>query len=119
LPGRGRWPTLALPCHIEEQTMQRHVIPFLVLAVIAGCASGPPFVDVMQPKALAMAERRGQFETNCPAATGEVLNRQQLDPLMFGGPVRAKYTVGVAGCGRRTVVDVLCSENNNQCVEGR
>lgn len=99
--------------------MQRHVIPFLVLAVIAGCASGPPFVDVMQPKALAMAERRGQFETNCPAATGEVLNRQQLEPLMFGGPVRAKYTVGVAGCGRRTVVDVLCSENNNQCVEGR
>lgn len=35
-------------------------------AALAGCASGPPFIDQAQPKAIHMAERRGQFEMNCP-----------------------------------------------------
>jgi hypothetical protein len=71
----------------------------------------------MQPTATAKAEARARFDLNCPEAKGEVVNREQLQPFAFGGPVRAQYTIGVAGCGKRTIVVVLCSENGNQCVE--
>lgn len=98
--------------------MKRLVLLVLATASLAaGCASGPPFVDQMQPKAVAAAEQRAQFQLNCPEAKGQLINQQELQPLAFGGYVRAQYTVGVAGCGRRMVVEVLCSENNNQCVQ--
>jgi hypothetical protein len=87
--------------------------------IIGGCASGPPFVDAMQPKAVSMAESQAKFALNCPQATGSVLDSQELQPLAFGGPVRAQYSIGVAGCNRRTIVQILCSENNHQCVAGR
>jgi hypothetical protein len=96
--------------------MNRYLASALVL-VVAGCASGPPFIDQMQPTATAKAEARARFDLNCPDAKGQVINREQLEPLIFGGPVRAQYTIGVAGCGKRTMVVVLCSENGNQCVE--
>lgn len=96
----------------------RHYLACVLALSAAGCASGPPFIDQMQPTAVAKAERRAQFEMDCPTATSEVLNRQTLEPLAFGGPTRAQYTVGVSGCDQRMTVDVLCSENNNQCVEG-
>lgn len=100
--------------------MSPRYAPALAAVLLAGgCASGPPFVDAMQPKALSMAENQGQFALNCPNATGSVLDRQELQPLVFGGPLRAKYSIGVAGCDKRTIVQVLCSENNNQCVAGR
>jgi hypothetical protein len=85
---------------------------------LSACASGPPFVDQMEPQATAIAVKRGQFDLECPAATGQVLNRQQLEPLLMGGPTRASYTIGVSGCGKQMSLAVLCSENNNQCVEG-
>jgi hypothetical protein len=73
----------------------------------------------MQPEATAKAERRAQFDLDCPGAKGQILNQQSIDPLFFGGPQRAEYTIGVAGCGKRATVTVLCSENNDQCVEGK
>jgi hypothetical protein len=97
--------------------MGRHLVPVIALC-IAGCASGPSFIDRMQPEATAKAERRAQFELNCPAATSQVLNREEIQPLLFGGPQRAQYTIGVAGCGRRMTIVVLCSDNSDQCVEG-
>jgi hypothetical protein len=97
----------------------RKILAFVVPALmVAGCASGPPLVDRMQPQAMDKAVRRAQFTMGCPDATGEVLNREQLEPLVFGGPQRAHYTIGVSGCGKRATVVVLCSENNDQCVEG-
>jgi hypothetical protein len=83
-----------------------------------GCASGPPFIDAMQPEALSMATRRAQFELNCPAATGEVLSRETVEPLVFAGPLRAEYTIGVAGCGQRATYIVMCSQNNFNCFAG-
>jgi hypothetical protein len=66
-----------------------------------------------------MAVRRGQFEMNCPAATGQLLSREEIQPLVnnfrFQGTVRAEYTVGVAGCGRRASYVVICPENGNSC----
>jgi hypothetical protein len=96
----------------------RHILGCALALVVAGCASGPPFVDRMQPQAMDKAVRRAQFTMGCDGATGEVINRQELEPLFFGGPIRAHYTIGVTGCGKRMTVVVLCSDNNDQCVEG-
>jgi hypothetical protein len=98
---------------------QRYAPALTALLIAGGCASGPSFVDTMQSKAMSMAESQAQFALSCPNATGSVLNSQELQPLVFGGPMRAEYSIGVAGCDKRTIVKVLCSENNNQCVAGR
>ena len=96
---------------------------FLVLSLVGGCASGPPFIDQMQPEAVNMAVRRGQFEMNCPAATGEMLSRETLQPLVqtfrYTGPERAEYTIGVSGCGQRATYVVICPDNGSMsCVAG-
>ena len=99
--------------------MKRSDILAVVVGLIAsGCASGPPFIDQMQPEAVSMAVRRAQFEMNCPAATGEVLSRENVQPVFMSGPLRAEYTIGVAGCGRRATYLVICTQNGNSCFAG-
>jgi len=97
----------------------RSSLPALAAALLAaGCASGPPFIDVKQPDAMQVATRRGQFEMNCPAATGELLSREMVEPAIrarFGGQDRAEYTIGVAGCGQRTTYLVICAEDGSGC----
>jgi len=100
--------------------MSYRALSLAVLACLtAGCASGPPYIDQLQPEAISMAVRRGQFEMNCPAATGQLLSREEIQPLVnnfrFQGTVRAEYTVGVAGCGRRASYVVICPENGGSC----
>jgi len=84
-----------------------------------GCASGPPLIDQMQPEAVAMAVRRGQFELDCPTATGQVISRLQIPPLVqtfaYMGPTRDEYTIGVSGCGKRATYTVICPENGTGC----
>ena len=91
-------------------------------AALAGCASGPPFIDQAQPEAIHMAERRGQFEMNCPQVTSEVVSREMLQPVVqtfrFSGPERAEYTIGVAGCGKRVMYVVICPDNGSGCFAG-
>jgi len=94
----------------------------LALAAVlaaAGCASGPPFIDVEQPMALQTAQRRAQFEFNCPAATVQVLSQQMMtSPLeytRFAPPQRAEYTIGAAGCGQRQTYLVVCTDGGG-CV---
>jgi hypothetical protein len=89
----------------------------------AGCASGPPFIDQMQPEAVNMAVRRAQFEMNCPNVTSEVVSRETLQPLIqtfrYTGVQRAEYTVGVSGCGRRALYIVICPDNGSlNCYAG-
>jgi len=91
--------------------------------LLAGCASGPPFIDQIQPEAVNMAVRRGQFELNCPTATGQVINRETLQPLVqtfrYSGPDRAEFTVGVEGCGQRATYVVICPDNGGgSCYAG-
>jgi hypothetical protein len=95
----------------------------LLLPLFAGCASGPPFIDQMQPEAVNMAVRRGQFEMSCPTATGEMLSRETLQPVVqtfrYSGTVRAEYTVGVSGCGQRATYVVICPDNGSMsCFAG-
>ncbi len=94
----------------------------VALLLVSGCASGPPYIEQMQPEAVNMATRRGQFELDCPAAKGEVLSRETVQPAVqlvrFSGPVRDEYTVGVTGCGKRATYIVICPEDGNSCFAG-
>ena len=91
--------------------------------IAAGCASGPPFIDQMQPEAVSMAVRRGQFEMNCPSAAGEVISRETLEPVVqtfrYTGVTRAEYTIGVSGCNQRAMYVVICPDNGSgSCFAG-
>jgi hypothetical protein len=79
--------------------------------VLAGCASGPPFIDQAQPEAVAMAQRRAAFEFNCPNTTVQVLSRETLQPISFRfGVERAEFTIGATGCGKRATYVVICPD---------
>lgn len=95
----------------------------LAAGLLAGCASGPPFIDTIQPEAVNMAVRRGQFELNCPSATGQMLSRETLQPLVqtfrYSGVTRAEFTVGVTGCGREATYVVICPDDGSgNCFAG-
>jgi hypothetical protein len=96
---------------------KRLAFPTLLLMVLSGCQSGPPYIDQMQATAVDMAVRQGSFEMNCPAATGQVLSSQMLQPLVntfrWSGPERAEYNVGVSGCGKRVSYVVVCPDNGS------
>ena len=91
--------------------MSRLIVLLLVVVVVAGCVSQAQFLDGKQGMAMQTAVSRGQFEMNCPAATGTVLSREVVQPALQGplltGIQRAEYTVGVAGCGKRTTFVVI------------
>jgi len=96
---------------------------FIIIAMatlLSACASGPPFIDAMQPTAIDMAVRRGSFEMNCQDAKGELLSRETVEPVSFRfGYERAEYTVGVTGCDKRYSYVVICPDNGSQsCFAG-
>lgn len=102
--------------------MLRLFTPSLILVVAlagVGCASQAQFLDNKQGMAMQTAVTRGQFEMNCPAATGTILSREVVQPVLQGplmnGIQRAEYTVGVAGCGRRTTFVVICPDEGDGC----
>ena len=86
----------------------------------AGCASQQSIVDGMQPDAMHVAQRRGAFELNCPAATAELLSKEMIQSPninpRFAPPQRAEYTIGVAGCGQRTTYLVICADGGTGCI---
>ena len=90
------------------------ILTTLAALIAAGCASGPPFIDAAQPAAIGTAQRRAQFEFNCPTATGQMLSREMvtspLEYTRFAPPERAEYTIGVAGCGQRHTYLVICTD---------
>jgi hypothetical protein len=98
--------------------------PLLLVAVAlaaAGCQSQQQIVDSMQPDAMHVAQRRGAFELNCPAATAELLSKEMIQsPVVmnprFAPPQRAEYTIGVAGCGKRATYLVICADGGTGCV---
>jgi hypothetical protein len=102
--------------------MSKHLLSVALAApiILAGCASGPPFIDTMQSTAVDMAVRRGAFEMGCPAATGEMLSQEVVQPISIRwGYERAEYTVGVSGCGKRTTYVVICPDNDSKtCFAG-
>jgi len=92
----------------------------LAAIVAAGCQTQAQLVDSMEPDAVHVAQRRGAFEMNCPAATATVLSKEMIQsPIMnprFAPPQRAEYTVGVAGCGQRSTYMVVCADGGTGCI---
>jgi hypothetical protein len=97
---------------------------FAALIGAAGCVTQQQFLDQHQAMAMQTAVSRGQFELNCPAATGIVISREVVQPaLQATGPFlggvqgvqRAEYTIGVEGCGERKTFVVLCPEGGGGC----
>jgi hypothetical protein len=91
----------------------------------AGCMTQGQFLATKQPTAIQAAVTRGQFELNCPSATGEVLSQEVTQPAIEGpmvqGEQRGLFTIGVAGCNERRVYQVLCPMGGDSCtaLEGR
>ena len=58
---------------------------------ITGCQSTQDWMKSMEPKAIQAAEKRGRFELDCPAATAQVLNEQDVQPearaVRFQAPI--------------------------------
>jgi hypothetical protein len=90
-----------------------------VALVGGGCASQAQFLDSRQAMAMQTAVSRGQFEMNCPSASGTILSREVIQPAIqapaLGGLQRAEFTIGVSGCGRRTTFVVVCPEEGDGC----
>lgn len=86
-------------------------VALTAVAVLAGCASGPPFIDQAQPEAMTIAQRRAAFEFNCQAVNTQLLSRETLQPISFRfGIERAEYTIGASGCGKRATFVVICPD---------
>jgi hypothetical protein len=87
--------------------------------IAAGCVTQAKFLDDKQAMAVQTAVSRGQFELNCPAATGTILSKEVVQPVLqgpwVGGIQRAEFTVGVAGCDKRTTFIVVCPEGGEGC----
>jgi hypothetical protein len=97
---------------------------FTRLALIAavagkGCATQAQLLDGKQGMAAQTAVSRGQFEMNCPAATGTIISRDVVQPALQGpwvnGIQRAEFTIGVSGCGKRMVFVVVCPDGGEGC----
>jgi len=99
--------------------LKRHAV--IVAAIVAaGCQTQAQLVDSMEPDAVHVAQRRGAFEMNCPAATASVLSKEMIQsPIMnprFAPPQRAEYTIGVSGCGQRSTYMVVCADGGTGCM---
>lgn len=89
----------------------------LAALLLAGCQSTQQWMASMEPKALDAAKRRGQFELNCPGATAQILNEQDVQPefrsVRYQAPDRAVFTIGVNGCGMRATYVVVCPDDGS------
>ena len=92
----------------------------LATLLLLGCQSTEQWMASMRPKAIDAAEKRGRFELNCPAATAQVLNEQDVQPeiraVRFQAPDRAVFTLGVSGCGKRATYVVVCPDDGSETV---
>ena len=99
--------------------MRSIALAVLVACAATGCMSQQQQLAQKQPTAVAAALQRGRFDLNCPGATGTVLSSDFIQPAVQGpwvaGLNRVEYTIGVAGCGQRKTLVVLCQEGTNTC----
>jgi len=100
--------------------LRSYRIFLLTTAALAfACATQSQLLANKQSIALQAAVSRGQFELNCPTATGTVLSQEVVQPALQGpwvnGIQRAEYTVGIDGCGQRATLVVICPETGDGC----
>lgn len=96
------------------------------LLTAAGCQTTEQTLDAQQEAAVNVASKRGQFESACTDSSATVLSRNlvrapQDEVRMSSIPNVTQYTLGVTGCGLRSVYTVLCQVGSSSCtvVEAR
>jgi hypothetical protein len=86
---------------------------------LAGCTSTAQYMQQLEPQAIQTAVNRGKFEMSCQQATGTVISKDMLQPavetVLYTGPERAEYTIGVSGCGQRATYLVICPLDQSGC----
>src|SRR5262245_20262154 len=85
----------------------------VLLGLTSGCATQQQFLNQIEPTTLSAAQSRAQFELNCPSVTASILSSKIMQPVWVGGIQRAEYTIGVEGCGRRSVYMAVCPDASN------
>jgi len=85
------------------------------LCIVTGCQSPTRTLADGQGVAVQVAVGVGQFEPACPSAGGIVLSQYLLQPALYGGLERAEYTIGVAGCSKRTDHFSVCQIGSVAC----
>ena len=96
------------------------ICALLGFATLTACTTDAQYMQQLEPQAVQVAVNRGKFEMSCQSATGEVISKDMLQPVFQGfyargGPERAEYTIGVAGCGQRATYLVICPLNQSGC----
>jgi hypothetical protein len=89
------------------------VLGVCTLMGVSGCATQQQMLDQSQSAALGAAQSRAQFELNCPNVTTSILSRKMIEPVVPRGIERTEYTVGVEGCGKRSVYMAVCPDSSN------
>ena len=78
------------------------IFALINLLVFTGCTSQAQFLANKQPTAIQAAVTRGQFEMNCPNATGQVLSQEVTQPAIQGPYLRRRTrSVHDRRCGLR------------------
>ena len=87
---------------------------------LTGCVSPAQFLDNKEVLATMTAATRAQVELNCQDTNDTtVLSREVISDIYgpFGGVDRlAKFTIGVRGCGKKTIVVVYCPDGDAECL---
>lgn len=91
------------------------IVTLAATLIAAGCQTPAQMLASDQATASGVAARRGQFELSCQQVTTSILSSNVLQPLLWGGEERAEYTIGVAGCERRTTYIVVCALGSPSC----
>ena len=66
------------------------ILALIAPLAVAGCMTEAQFLASKQPTAIQVAVSRGQFEMNCPNATGEVLSQELTQPPIQGPLVQGE-----------------------------
>jgi hypothetical protein len=80
-------------------------------ALAAGCVSQSQLLAQRQEEAVQTALSRARWDMNCP----DDFIQPAVQGPWVAGLNRVEYTIGVAGCGQRRVLVVLCQEGTNTC----
>jgi hypothetical protein len=90
-----------------------------VVVAATGCATQTQLLDENQMMAVQTAVRRGEFEMNCPQVNPVIISREVVQPALQGpavsGILRAEYTIGLTGCGKRHTYVVICPQFGDGC----
>ena len=104
--------------YVVKRTLASSATALAVM--VCACQSQQQVVDEMQADATQVAQRRGAFELNCPAATATVLSKEMIQTAItnprWAPPERAEYTIGVSGCGKQATYLVVCAAGGTGCV---